>query len=137
MSVMPEPAPRQPIADADNWAVPPLTGPKDPETAQAAMTPQRSVTLRILLLSTLLIFVNCYWVIEVEGIWHSNHATAMSLFWNTTFFLLLLVLLNIFVLKKHVPRFAFSQGELITCSPWGSRGFGRNSARLHMRWQAT
>src|SRR5689334_16266342 len=76
--------------------------------------PARSVTFRILLLSTLLIFVNCYWVIEVEGIWHTNHATAMSLFWNTTFFLLLLVLLNIFVLKRFWPRRAFSQGELIT-----------------------
>lgn len=73
-----------------------------------------SVTPRILLLGTLLIFVNCYWVIQVEGIWHTNHATAMSLFWNTTFFLLLLVLFNIFVMKRFFPRRAFSQGELIT-----------------------
>src|SRR5579859_1118851 len=75
----------------------------------------RSVTFRVMILSTVLIFVNCYWVIEVEGIWHTNHATAMSLFWNTTFFLLLLVLFNIFVLKRYWPRRAFSQGELITC----------------------
>src|SRR5687767_13542718 len=74
-----------------------------------------SVTLRILLLSTVLIFVNCYWVIQVEGIWHTNHATAMSLFWNTVFCLLLLVLFNIFVMKRFFPRRAFSQGELITC----------------------
>lgn len=80
-----------------------------------ATVPARSVTPRILLIGTLLIFINCYWVIEVEGIWHTNHATAMSLFWNTTFFLLLLVLLNIFVLKRFFPRRAFSQGELITC----------------------
>lgn len=80
-----------------------------------ALAPMRSVTPRILLLGTILIFINCYWVIEVEGIWHTNHATAMSLFWNTTFFLLLLVLLNIFVLKRFFPRRAFSQGELITC----------------------
>lgn len=80
-----------------------------------AVAPARSVTPRILLLGTLLIFVNCYWIIEVEGIWHTNHATAMSLFWNSTFFLLLLVLCNIFLLKRFLPRFAFSQGELITC----------------------
>ncbi|MDE2126340.1 MAG: hypothetical protein KGJ62_07105 [Armatimonadetes bacterium] len=68
-----------------------------------------------MLLGTLLIFVNCYWIIEVEGIWHTNHATAMSLFWNTVFFLLLMVLVNIFVLKRFFPRKAFTQGELITC----------------------
>ncbi|MCW3099002.1 MAG: hypothetical protein JWL77_4620 [Chthonomonadaceae bacterium] len=113
MSIMPEPAPRK-RADADNWAAPPLTSLNEPAEAETAVAPQRSVTFRILLISIVLIFVNCYWVIEVEGIWHSNHATAMSLFWNTTFFLLLLVLFNIFVLKKYVPRFAFSQGELIT-----------------------
>lgn len=74
-----------------------------------------SVTFRILLIGTILIFVNCYWVIQVEGIWHTNHATAMSLFWNTVFCLLLLVLFNIFVMKRFFPRRAFSQGELITC----------------------
>ncbi len=45
----------------------------------------RSVTPRILLIGAVLIFVNCYWIIQVEGIWHTNHATAMSLFWNTIF----------------------------------------------------
>jgi hypothetical protein len=82
---------------------------------EQVIPPVRSVTFRILLLSTILIFVNCYWIIEVEGIWHVNHATAMSLFWNTIFFLLLLVLFNIFVMKRFWPRRAFSQGELITC----------------------
>ena len=57
--------------------------------------------------------VNCYWVLETEGIWHSNHATAMSLFWNTTFFLFVLVVLNVFVLRRFAPRHALNQGELI------------------------
>ena len=88
----------------------------------------QSVTFRILVISTILIFINCYWIIEVEGIWHVNHATAMSLFWNSTFFLLLLVLINIFLLRPIVtkregypsflrwlvPKKAFSQGELVT-----------------------
>jgi hypothetical protein len=39
----------------------------------------------------------------------------MSLFWNVIFFLLILVLINIFVLKRYAPRFAFTQGELVTC----------------------
>src|SRR5882757_4638371 len=104
------------------------------EATSPAAAPARSVTFRILFIGTVLIFINCYWVIEVEGIWHSNHATAMSLFWNSIFFLLLLVLLNVFVLKplarlrqsgqrapravrmasRLLPRNPFSQGELIT-----------------------
>lgn len=86
-----------------------------PPGAQPAVVPRpRGVTLRAIVLAIPLIFLNCYWVFQTEGIWHSNHATAMSLFWNTTFFLFLLVLLNVFVLKRLVPRRALSQGELIT-----------------------
>ncbi len=112
MAVYREPVPRSGTpssTDADSKTAP-LTSEKDTVVTQA-----RSVTARILLLGTLLIFANCYWVIQVEGIWHTNHATAMSLFWNTIFFLLILVLVNIFILKRFFPRHAFSQGELITC----------------------
>src|SRR4051812_31621172 len=73
--------------------------PTEQDAPSPAVAPARSVTFRILVIAVALIFVNCYWVIEVEGMWHTNHATAMSLFWNTTFFLLLLVLFNTFVLK--------------------------------------
>ncbi len=104
---------RSPLGDAFG-ATPPVFPPGHKSGAPTGLSPQRSVTPRILLLGTLLIFINCYWVIQVEGIWHTNHATAMSLFWNTTFFLLLLVLFNIFVLKRWTPRHAFSQGELVT-----------------------
>ena len=76
-------------------------------------TPPKSITLRIILIGLILIVVNCFWVIQVEGIWHSNHASAMSLFWNSIFFLLLLVLFNLFVLKRFWPKKAFTQGELI------------------------
>ena len=74
---------------------------------------ERGVTLRSVLIGTLLIPVNTYWIIQVEGIWHRNHATAMSLFWNTVFCLMLLILLNVLVLKRLAPRLAFTQGELI------------------------
>jgi len=83
----------------------------------------RGVTLRAILISIPLVAINCYWVLETEGIWHSNHATAMSLFWNTTFFLFLLVLVNLFVLKRipqsRIPILRrlltpLNQGELIT-----------------------
>ena len=79
-----------------------------------AQPPPKSITFRIVLIGLILIVVNCFWVIQVEGIWHSNHASAMSLFWNSIFFLLLLVLFNLFVLKRFWPKKAFSQGELLS-----------------------
>src|SRR3712207_3380519 len=75
--------------------------------------PRRGVTFRAVLIGLGLIPLNTYWVIYVEGIRHWNHATAMSLFWNTIFCLFLLVLLNL-LLKRYLPRFAFGQGEFIT-----------------------
>src|SRR5437016_4479046 len=82
MSVFPQPRSDKPtpVPAASDWATPALP---DKESEGLAAAPARSVTLRVLVLGTVLIFINCYWVIEVEGIWHSNHATAMSLFWNT------------------------------------------------------
>jgi len=56
---------------------------------------------------------NCYWVMKVEGIWHWGHPTAVSLFWNVVFNLLVLVGLN-FVLKRLCPRYALTQAEFIT-----------------------
>lgn len=75
--------------------------------------PRRGVTFRAVLIGLALIPLNTLWVIYVEGIRHWNHATAMSLFWNTIFCLFLLVLLNLLI-KRYLPRFAFSQGEFIT-----------------------
>src|ERR1700722_20220315 len=85
-----------------------MTLPRRSSGEQPNQSAMRSVTPRILVLGVILIFVNCYWVIEVEGIWHSNHATAMSLFWNTVFFLLILVLINVFALKPLARRVSAS-----------------------------
>src|SRR5262249_47884471 len=79
----------------------------------ARTLPGRGVTTRAVLIGLLLIPLNCYWVIYVEGIRHWNHATAMSLFWNTIFCLMVLVLLNL-LLKRYCPSIAFTQGEFIT-----------------------
>src|SRR5687768_4314663 len=73
---------------------------------------ERGVTLRAVLIGLFLIPINTYWVMMVEGIWHTNHATAMSLFWNSVFCVFLLVLLNL-AIKRYAPRYAFNQGELI------------------------
>lgn len=87
-----------------------------PTTSPAVTAPvgsTRGVTLRAVLLGLLLIPLNTYWVIYVEGIRHWNHCTAMSLFWNSVFCIFVLVLLNLLI-KRHAPRKAFTQGEFIT-----------------------
>ncbi|MCC6730088.1 MAG: hypothetical protein IT208_12190 [Chthonomonadales bacterium] len=106
MSTRPERAPMAPVT-LESAPVRAIVDARAPR-------PQRGVTLRAVALGVPLIFLNCYWILEIEGIWHSNHATAMSLFWNTVFFLFLLVVLNVFVLQRLAPRMALSQGELIT-----------------------
>ncbi len=78
-----------------------------------AQTTRRGVSLRAVLLGSLLIFGNVYWVIKVEGIWHWGHPTAVSLMWNVVFSLLVLILLNA-GLRRVAPRWAFTQGEFIT-----------------------
>ena len=50
-----------------------------PQTTEAATRSRNAVTTRALLLGTLLIVPNTYWVIMVEGIWHTGHPTAVSL----------------------------------------------------------
>jgi len=49
----------------------------------------------------------------VEGIRHSGHPTAISLFWNVVFTLLALVIINM-GLKRIAPRFALTQAEFVT-----------------------
>lgn len=71
-----------------------------------------NVTFRSILIGLLLIPLNCYWIMEVEGIWHSGHPTAMSIMWNVVFNIFCLVLINMGI-KKVAPRWALTQAELI------------------------
>jgi len=70
------------------------------------------ITLRSILIGLALIPPNIYWTIQVEGIWHSGHPSALSLFWNVIFTLLVLLVLNMAV-KRWAPRHALTQGEFI------------------------
>ncbi|MBI3910635.1 MAG: hypothetical protein HY320_06850 [Armatimonadetes bacterium] len=98
-----------------------LFGRQRTSALEGAATPQAAgkrlsgggISWRAILIGLILIPFNTWWVIYVEGIRHWNHATAMSLFWNTVFCLLILVLLNL-LLKRYLPRWAFNQGELLT-----------------------
>lgn len=71
------------------------------------------VTARAILLGLALIPVNSYWVFMTEIIRYQGHPTTISLFYSSIFNLCLLILVNA-LLRRYAPRFAFSQGELIT-----------------------
>ncbi len=53
---------------------------------------QPAVTSRALILGAILIRFNVYWVMMVEGIWHTGHPTVMALPWGVVFNIILLLL---------------------------------------------
>ncbi len=71
-----------------------------------------TVRLRALIIGTVLIPINCYWVIGAEIIRASIHATVLSIFFNVVFAIFVLALLNLF-LKKYLPTFALSSVDLL------------------------
>lgn len=78
-----------------------------------ANRPPHRVTHRALIVGAVLIPLNVYWVMTVEGIWHSGHPTCISLPWGAVFNLVLLLALNV-LLKRLLPRWAFTQAEFVT-----------------------
>ncbi len=70
------------------------------------------VTWRSIIIGLILIPLNTYWIMEVEGIWHSGHPTAMSIMWNVVFNIFVLVLINL-AIKRFAPRYALTQSEFI------------------------
>ncbi len=71
------------------------------------------VTTRALLLGAALIPFNVYWVMMVEGIWHTGHPSVMALPWGVVFNLLVLLGVNV-LLKRFLPRHALTQAEFVT-----------------------
>ena len=74
---------------------------------------QGAITARAIILGLLLMPPNVYWCLQVEGIWHSGHPSALSLFWNVIFTILVLVVINLGI-KRVAPRWALTQSEFIT-----------------------
>jgi len=70
------------------------------------------VTLRSVLIGLLLIPPNCYWVVQSEAVWGTTYLTIVSLFFNVTFSLFILVCFN--NLFRRIFRFGLSQKELLT-----------------------
>lgn len=50
---------------------------------------------------------------QVEGVWNTGHSSCLSLMWHVIVNLLILMGLNLF-LKRFLPRFAFTDAELLT-----------------------
>ena len=78
-------------------------------------TQQKShgVTLRALTIGCMLIPPNCYWVVQSEAVWGTTYLTIVSLFFNVTFTLLVLVGFNTLT-NKFNPKIALKQEELLT-----------------------
>ena len=74
---------------------------------------KKGVTLRSVLIGLILIPINCWWVVQSEAVWGITYLTIVSLFFNVTFTLFVLVLINL-LLKRVSHQFALSQGELLT-----------------------
>ena len=79
-------------------------------------TPEKylsGVTLRAVLVALLIIPINNYWIYMTEIVRYAGHPTTISIFYNAVFILLLLICLNALI-KRTVPKWVFTQGELIT-----------------------
>ena len=72
--------------------------------------PSQGATWRALLIGTLLIPLNAYWIIDSAG---QGYPTTVSLYYNVIFCLFALTVLN-FGVAWVTPRFALKQGELLT-----------------------
>lgn len=81
------------------------------QNAAQAVGPR--VTPRAIALGCVLIPLNVYWVMMVEGIWHSGHPSVMALPWGVVFNIIVLLLLNQ-VLRRLAPRSALTQAEFVT-----------------------
>lgn len=77
------------------------------------MSEKKAVRRSVILLGLILIPINTWWLIQMEEFRYSGHPTTASLFFNVIFLLLLLTLLN-FLLRRFLPKAALSQAELLT-----------------------
>jgi len=75
---------------------------------------RHAATWRAILIGVILIPLNNYWIMQVEGVWNTGHSTCLSLMWNVVVNLLVLILANTFIIKRFFPKAALSQGEFIT-----------------------
>ena len=72
----------------------------------------RPIAKRAVLIGTLLIIGNSYWIAYVEMIWHTAHLTTVAMSVNVMFGILAITVLNIGV-RRTFPRAALQQHDLL------------------------
>lgn len=78
----------------------------------AAPAPER-ISRRAVIIGLLLLPLNAWWFAQIEYVRYSDNCTTSALFFNCLSILLLLIGVN-GLLRRFVPRHAFSRGELLT-----------------------
>ena len=71
------------------------------------------ITARAVVIGLLLVPLNAWWITQIEYVRYSDNATTSALFFNAIAVLVLLSVLN-GGLRRVLPRWAFSRGELLT-----------------------
>ena len=96
------------------------------------MQRKRSLTLRSVIITIVLIPVNCYWIFHTESMWWAQFPTSMSLFFNVVFFLLVIACVNLLI-RRFFPRVALSDWSMnwmwaslltATCIKWVTLKYG-------------
>ena len=77
------------------------------------MQAERKISFyRALILGALLIPINLYWLMHAESLNPAVYSTLFTLFYNVTFSIFVLVILNA-LLKRAVPQIAFQPSEIL------------------------
>ena len=77
------------------------------------MQAERKISFyRALILGALLIPINLYWLMHAESLKPAVYSTLFTLFYNVTFSIFVLVILNA-LLKRAVPQLAFQPSEIL------------------------
>ena len=87
--------------------------PDDVPQTLARPLSQSRVTGRAVALGAILIPFNAFWIVRQERVLFGPYSSTISLFANVVFVLFVMVGLN-GIARRIAPRFAFSQGELLT-----------------------
>ncbi|MCE2401625.1 hypothetical protein J4G08_12170 [Candidatus Poribacteria bacterium] len=79
---------------------------------QTNLQPSRAIKKRAVLIGTVLITANSYWIAYVEMIWHTAHLTTVAMSVNVMFGIFVITMLNMWV-RSFAPSAALTQRDLI------------------------
>lgn len=85
---------------------------KKPKTNIDMQPLKRERILRPLIIGSILLIVNCYWIIIAEAMFFRIHITVISLFFNSIFTLFVVLIFNQ-LLKKLLPKASLGNSELL------------------------